>query len=136
MPKESTTPDPTELTRRLSRADIDESIAFYAPDAVFEIVGSGTFEGHAAIRESLVDWLGGYEAYDEEVAEVLHLGNGVVYASVLANCRPVGSHPSVRVSQTHGFVFVWSCGRVTYGALYGHIDEARAAAERLAEERG
>ena len=136
MAEDSTTPDAVELTRRLSRADMDETITFYAPDAVFEIVGSGTFQGHAAIRESLADWLVGYEAYDEEVDEVLHLGGGVVYAAVRANCRPVGSDPDVRVSQTHGFVFVWSSGRVTYGALYGDTDEARIAAERLAAERG
>jgi ketosteroid isomerase-like protein len=136
MAEETATPDPIELTRHLSEADGDESLSFYAPDAVFEIVGIGAFEGHAAIRTSLSDWLSGYETYEEHIDEVLDLGGGVVYAAVRAVCRPAGSPLHVRTSQSHGFVFVWSAGMVTRGFLYSDLNAARAGAERLAQERG
>jgi ketosteroid isomerase-like protein len=84
MLEESTTPDLVKLVRQAvegaTRHDFDALMSFYAPDAVWDLspMGVGTFEGRAAIRGFVEDWLGSYEDYEIELQEVLDLGNGVV----------------------------------------------------------
>ena len=43
-------------------------------------MGIGTFEGRAAIRRFLEDWLRSYEELRYALGEVVDLGNGVVLA--------------------------------------------------------
>ncbi len=54
MSEGSTTRDPVELVRGIleaaNREDWDAILALYAPDAVWDTDGMGTFEGPAAIR--------------------------------------------------------------------------------------
>src|SRR5256885_12599743 len=94
MPKESTTPDLEELTRRIFQAfsgdDIDAILSFYAPDAALEPTGIGTsFEGAAAIRRFYEDWFRAYEGFEVELVEALDLGDGVVFDLWLQHARPV-----------------------------------------------
>jgi ketosteroid isomerase-like protein len=138
MREESTTPDLAELTRRAieagNRRDLDAVMSFYAEDAVFDGRAAGTlFEGRAAIRGFTEDWFGAYEELDIELEEVSHLGNGVVFAVVIQDGRPVGSGGHLR--QREGWVVLWVRGLIAR-LTASDIDEARAAAERLAEERG
>jgi ketosteroid isomerase-like protein len=64
MPDEPRTPDLVELWREAYRAgerfDPDGVMAFYAPDAVYDMspMGMGTFEGREAIRGHIEDFLG------------------------------------------------------------------------------
>jgi ketosteroid isomerase-like protein len=63
MREEATTPDLAELVRRSLEAanhrDFDVAQSLFAPDAVWEVVSLGTsFEGVAAIRGFVEDWLG------------------------------------------------------------------------------
>ena len=138
MPEESTTTDLVELVRRQfeagNRRDLDAATSSFAPDAVFHgrVVGDH-FEGRAAIRSFLEDWFGAYEELEVGLEEVRDLGNGVVFAVVIQNARPAGSAGHVR--QREGWVLVWEEGLTVQMTTYGDIDEARAAAERLAEER-
>ena len=139
MSEESTTPDLVELSRRLieagNRADFDAMLSFFAPDAVWKTVGFGTtFEGVAAIRGFWQDWFGSYEELSMEQEEVLDLGNGVVFAVVIQKARLVGSSGEVRLCS--GVVGEWVNGLIVGLTLSPDIDEARAAAERLAQERG
>ena len=140
MPEESTTPDLVELTRRAveigNRRDLDATMAFYAPDAVFDISdgGLGIYEGASAIRGFFEDWLGSYDEFRIEAEEMIDLGNGVVVAVISQSARPVGS--SGRVQFRYGAVWVWDAGLAVRTINYFDIDEARAAAERLARERG
>jgi ketosteroid isomerase-like protein len=139
MSEESTTPDLVELTRRAyeagSRHDIDAVMVFYAPNAVWDLsnVGIGTFEGVAAIRSFAEDWLGTWGEHTIEVEEIVDLGHGVVLASVREDGRLVGSDGHVQ--QRRVGVFVWVQGIIERQTTYTDIDEARAAAERLAQER-
>ena len=138
MPEESTTPDLVELVRRQrdagNRRDLDAVTNSFAPDAVFEGRASGDrFEGRAAIRSFLEDWFGTYEELEFGFEEVREVGNGVVFAVVTQNGRPVGSAGHVR--QREGWVYVWVGGMIARLTI-SEIDESRAAAERLAEERG
>jgi ketosteroid isomerase-like protein len=83
MSEETVTPDLVELTRRIfeaaDRRDFDTALSFCGPDAVWEAVGMGTsFEGVAAIRGFLEDWLSAYEEFEIEPEEILDLGNGAL----------------------------------------------------------
>jgi ketosteroid isomerase-like protein len=140
MPDESTTPDLVELQKRLTaatnRGDVDAIVAFYAPDAVYDMspVGMGVFEGRAAARGFIEDWWTSYEESEFEAKETLNLGNGVGFRVLVQKGRPVGSSGEVQLR--YGAVSVWEDGKIARITNYTDIDEARAAAERLAEERG
>jgi ketosteroid isomerase-like protein len=139
MPEESTTPDLVESVRvmfgAVARGDFDTFLSFYAPDAVLDAVEVGeTFEGLAAIRGFLEDWFGNYEEYEVEPEEILDLGGGVVFAVTREGGRPAGS-PG-RVEQRVAFVIEWVGGMVARFTADYDINRTRAAAERLAEERG
>jgi ketosteroid isomerase-like protein len=140
MPEESTTADLVELQKRFTEAahrrDLDAIMAFYAPDAVYDMspMGMGVFEGQAAARGFLEDWFASYEEYEFEAEEILDLGNGVVFRVLIQKGRPVGS--SGEVELRYAAVAVWEDGKIARMTNYTDIDEARAVAERLAEERG
>jgi hypothetical protein len=110
-------------------------VSVCAPDAVWEVVGLGAFEGVPAIRRFLEDWLGGYTEYEVKAQEILDLGNGVVFAITRQAGRPAGSTDGAKVREVWTYAFLWVDGMVTRVAAYPDIDEGRAAAERLAESR-
>ena len=140
MPEESTTPDLVELSRDVldaaSRHDLDAALSFYAHDAVWDLsaVGLGTVEGVAAIRTFVEDWWGTWADYLLEVEETVDLGHGVVFSTAREDGRLVASDR--HVEQRVAFIFLWAQGVVERQTVHLDIDEARAAAERLAEERG
>jgi ketosteroid isomerase-like protein len=114
--------------------DFDAVMSFYAPDAVVDSMGMLTsFEGVAAIRGFFEDMQRPYEEWEVEAEEILDLGNGVVFGVFLQQGRPAGS--SGRVQMRSASVAVSSDGVISRQTMYTDIDEARAAAERLAEER-
>ena len=138
MCKESTTPDLVELMggtfEAANRRDLDGVASSFAEDAVFDGRAAGAvFEGRAAIRRSLEDWFGAYEELEFELEDIRDLGNGVVFAVVVQNGRPVGSAGHLR--QREGWVYLWVRGLIARLTI-SDIDEARAAADRLARERG
>jgi ketosteroid isomerase-like protein len=120
----------------LNVRDYDAAMRFWAPDGVFDLSVTvlGTYQGHAAIRALLEESVGAWDDFQFEFEEVHDLGNGVAFAVAAINARPAGSTGSVQ--GRFGSVSIWvdgSCERVTN---YFDIDQARAAAERLAQERG
>jgi ketosteroid isomerase-like protein len=140
MPEESTTPDLMELQKRLTdagnnRRDLDAIMAFYAPDCVYDMspIGMGVFEGQTAARGFIEDWFRSYEEHEFEAEETLDLGNGVGFRVLTQKGRPVGT--SGEVELRYASVTAWEDGKIARNTNYGDIDEARAAAERLAEER-
>ena len=139
MNEEDTSADPVELTRiifgAVGRGDFDAVLRFFTPDAVCDMseIGIGTFEGHAAIRNLWDDWWGAYEEYESELEECQDLGNGGVFALVRQDARPAGS--TGRVQQHPAFVSEWVEAMIDRTTVYYDIAEARAAAERLADER-
>src|ERR1700738_4892402 len=141
MPEESTTPDVVELTRRLFGAmgpgrDLDALADFFAPDAVWDLsaLGLGTYEGWAAIREMFEGWWANWEDHHHKIEEIRDLGHGVVFLVIWEDGRPVGGEG--RVHARHGDVNEWVQGKLVRTTSSYDIDEARAVAERLAEERG
>jgi ketosteroid isomerase-like protein len=138
MSEESTTPDLVELTRQawegVDRHDLDRVTSFYAPDVVLDLshVGIGTFAGVAAIRSFLDEWWGTWGDHMVEVEEIADLGGGVVFSRVREDGRLVGSDG--HVEQRLGWIFQWAQGLNKRATAYFDIDEARVAAERLAED--
>jgi ketosteroid isomerase-like protein len=110
-------------------------MSFYAPDAVMHAARLGTSsEGVAAMRDFFEDWIGGYEDFHFEPVEMSDLGKGVIYAVISQGGRPGGS--AGQVLERIVVVFTYEEGLIVRVAAYGDVDEARAAAERLAKERG
>jgi ketosteroid isomerase-like protein len=140
MPEESTTPDLVELVRRSveagNRRDLELSLSFLAPDSVWDMssIGMGTHEGQGAVSEFWRDWWGAYEEYSLEEEAILDLGNGVTFAVILQKGRPAGSTGYVELR--YAAVGTWVDGLLVRITNYTDIDEARAAAERLAGELG
>jgi ketosteroid isomerase-like protein len=137
MSEQFTTPDLVELVGRAfeaaNRRDLDVVTSSFAADAVLDGRALGDhFEGRAAIRSFIDYWFGMYEELEFGLEEVRDLGKGVVFAVVTQNGRPVGSAGHVR--QREGWVYVWVAGLVAQFTI-SDIDEARATAERLAQER-
>jgi ketosteroid isomerase-like protein len=138
MPEESTTPGPVALTRRafeaVNQRDIDAVMSFFAPDAVLD-GRVEVCEGRAAIRAFLDDWFGSFAELRMEGEEFVVLDDGVVLAVVNQEGRLVGVDRQVH--QREGWVICWSAdGLLVRLTTRTDIDEARAAAERLAESRG
>ncbi len=140
MAEESTTSDLVELTGRAleagDRLDFDAMLSFWGPDPVWDMspIGLGVYEGAAAIRGFFEDWIATYEDWKTEPVEILDLGGGVVFVLLLQDARLVGSRR--HVSLRYASVVVWENAMVLRTTNYSDIDEARAAAQRLAEERG
>jgi ketosteroid isomerase-like protein len=140
MSEESRTPELVELVRRSIESandrEFDSTPSFFAPDAVWDMspLGVGIYKGRVAIRGFLDDWFDAYEELASEPEEILDLGNGVAFSVVLQNARLTGSAGQVQLR--YAAVGVWVDGLIVRTTYYTDIDEARAAAERLAEERG
>jgi ketosteroid isomerase-like protein len=136
MPEEPTTPDPVELVRKqleaADRGDLDAVMSSVADDAVLD-GRADLVEGRAAIRDFVEEWFSAYEELDYELEEVSHLAGGVVFAIVIQDGRLVGSDGRVR--QREGWVYLWVGGSIAR-LTTSEVDQARAAAQRLAEERG
>ena len=136
MPGESTTPEPVELVRKqfeaLNRRELDRVMNSVAEDAVLDGRAAGTFEGRAAIRGLLEDWFRPWEELGFELEDVSDLGSGVVFAVVIQDGRPVGGDGHFR--QREGWVYLCVGGSIAR-LTTREVDEGRAIAERLAEER-
>ena len=138
MSEQSTTPDLVErwqeTAEAYARRDFHTMMRFFAPDAVWDTsAGLGSFEGAAAIRGFLEDWIGAYEEYEYKQEEGQDLGNGVLFAVASLGGRLAGS--AGRVQERWSYTVTWANGMIERVMNYADIDEGRAAAERLAESR-
>ena len=138
MPEESTTRDVVELVQRVVDAvhagDFDAVQSAYAANAVLDILELGaTFEGHLAIRGFYEEWAATFPGWKQEVQEILDLGNGMGFAVVAQAGHPGDS--TGWVQQRYAAVAILADGLIERQWNYTDPDEARAAAERLAEER-
>jgi ketosteroid isomerase-like protein len=145
MTEESTTPDLEEAIGRsfeaLNRRDFDAALSLYAPDMVLELppLGSAVLEegpliGHEAMRKFWEDLTESFQDFEFEGADFHDLGSGVTFGVLVQRGRPHGSDGFVE--SRLGIVAIWRGGRVARARMYQEVDQARAAAERLAQERG
>jgi len=139
MPEESTTPDLAALARlsvdALNRRDFDALLPYAAPNLVYDTTpsGFGAYEG-VAIREFVEGYWALFDELSFELEEFVDLGNGVTFAVNRQRAIPSRSGAQVQAREAH--VTEWQEGLVVRITVYIDIEEGRAAAERLAEERG
>jgi hypothetical protein len=138
VPEESTTPDLAELSQRLLDAgnagDIDAAMSFYAHDAVYDARRGGLrLEGREAIRGFFEEWSSVYEEVKIEVQEGRDLGHGVMFTVISQRARLPNT--TAWAQEAFALVSIWADGLIQHTASYLDIDEGRAAAERVAEER-
>jgi ketosteroid isomerase-like protein len=140
MPEHRATQDVVALTRAFGEVagDVDGELAFYGPNPVYDLspMGIGVYQGRAAIRAFLTGWMTSYDAYEEEMQEVIDLGHGIAFAAVRESALPVGSNARARVHSLYGFAIVWVDGKIARITAYPNADDARGAAERIAAESG
>jgi ketosteroid isomerase-like protein len=141
MSEKSPTSDPVERVRGIFEVmdrdwDVDALAANWAPDIVWDMSESvlGTLEGVEAVREFLEAWWATWEDHHHQIEEIRDFGQGVLFVAVSEDGRPVGS--AGRVHARNAQVFEWVDGKIIRITAFGDIDKARAAAERLAAERG
>jgi ketosteroid isomerase-like protein len=137
MSEEATTHYLLALTRSSVEVEsLEGALVFYAPDALWYASswGMGVFEGKAAVRPFFEDWSSSYSGLDWTAEEVRDAGNGVTFAVIAQRGRVVGSSASVELR--YAGVAEWRDGLIVRNTTYTDIDEARAAAERLAAQRG
>jgi ketosteroid isomerase-like protein len=142
MSEESTTPDLVALARRgyeaLSAGDLDEVLRLLTHDAVVDMTRTVglLIHGRDAIRVFQEDWFAGYDDVAYTPEEIIDAGNGVAFVKVLQIARPKGT--SGHLTQREPNIVITEEGRVARMIIYpqSELDEARADAERLAEERG
>jgi hypothetical protein len=140
MPEESTTPDLVELTRLsfqpAKSRNFDAIMAFWVDDPVWDFppMGLGVYRGTAAVRGFFEDWIGSYDLFEVELEECRDLGKGIVLSVIVRRASPAGSCGDVTIR--YASIAVWENSLIVSVTNYPDIDEARAAAERLAEERG
>ena len=133
--------DAAELTRGMFDAarchDLDGLVGLYAPNAVYDASHAGlgiSFEGVTAIRSFIAEWWETFDDHQTEVLEIVALGPWVAFARVREVGRPVDSDG--QVEQFRGWVVLGTGGKIERVEPYFDANEARAAAERLAESRG
>jgi ketosteroid isomerase-like protein len=137
MPEESTTPDLVEVVTGLfeaaDRGDWDAVLSAYAQDAVLE-TADGIFDAvsPAQMRGFWEEVESMFEDFAINVETVVDLGNGIVYSIYRAEGRPLGS--TGIVAERTAMIYEWVDGRITRLITRQDLDEARALAERLAQE--
>lgn len=129
------TPDLVALTKAMVAAKgVDATMAFFGSDAVWDRspLGLEVYEGWDAIRRAFEQWIEIYGERREDDEEIVEIGNGVVFSAT----RPTEDYGGRALSGgSYGYVFTWIDGKISRVTIYADIDEARAAAERLAGER-
>ena len=140
MSEESTTPDLEGKLRgyieAANRRDFDAVRAIFSKGAVWDRspVGQEVIEGRDAIRDFFEDWNAVFEDYALGLEEFHDLGNGVTFGQLSQRGRPRAG--GGLVEEPYAAVIAWEDGLLVRVTVYPDIDEARLAAERLAEERG
>jgi len=135
--EESATPDLEELTRlAMAAANRGDFAVYGSPDIVLDTAGygMGNFHGRDAAIGFFKEWTSSFEDLIIEADEILDLGHGVVLTLYHQEGRPIGASNYVRVRSA--MVMLWVAGVIVRNTVYPDIDEARAAAKRLAVERG
>jgi ketosteroid isomerase-like protein len=88
----------------------------------------------AAILAFPKEYRSTWEEHHHYLEDGVDLGHGVGYVVLREYGRMRGGE--AQVEARGAWVSIWDDGKVVRNTMYTDIDEARTAAERLAEERG
>jgi uncharacterized protein (TIGR02246 family) len=135
----SAPPELVDLLRRWieawNRRDVDGVIALLAPGAEWTAVGVGPehLRGLPAIRAFIEAWLSPYDEFELELEELRELGHGVAFLVLNSTGRLTGSVGTVQMR--FAFAGTYDTDRILSITGYTDVEDARAAAVRLATER-
>jgi hypothetical protein len=139
MHEEFATPDVVDLTHRafahLNSRDLDAVMGLLSPACVCDMSRweLGVYSGVEAIREFADNWFGTLYEFALVADQIEDFGNGVVYVEQVGHRERA---PGGFIELPSAAVALWESGVLMRITVYPDADEARAAAERLAEERG
>jgi hypothetical protein len=122
--------------RTLTEEGVDAWIEeFTVPDFVWDVesMGLGLYEGRAAYREFFDDWVSSYEEWFSEPEQIEEFAEDVTVQALRQGGRLRGSQQWVELRWAQ--VCLWEGNRVRRAVNYSTLDEARAAAEAMAENR-
>lgn len=131
--------DLLERTRRsmqqTNAQDFDAALPVFSPDAVFDVTaaGVGRFEGRAAIRSYLEDWIGSYARQEYVSWEGEQLDDGVVFVVGVMSAQLAGS--DARVQERWAFTVRWRAGAIEEVVADQDVEAARRAAQGARPER-
>jgi ketosteroid isomerase-like protein len=142
MSEEPTTADLVDRVHScfeaISAGDLEEAQKFFTRDAMLDMTRTAgvLVHGLEAIRAWQEDWLAGYEDVAFTAEEIVDVGNGVAFVRELQTARPTGTVG--HVTQRQADIWITEDGCFVRVIVYpnSELDEARAAAERVALERG
>jgi hypothetical protein len=108
-------------------------MSFFAPDACWDTASLvGVIEGSSAIRAFVEDWFATLVGLEVEAENVHAFGSNVTLLVLADRANPRGGEGFVE--RRFQIVTAWRDGLVIEATNYTDIDEARAAAEELAEQ--
>ncbi len=121
-----------QLVEAFDRGDVDAIEQLGADDAVVQAEGLGMrFEGAKAVRAFIEDWLGSFADLSFELRGVSRVSENVVLAVIEQRGRPVGAAGAVQ--QLEAWAIRWAGGQIARLSSHLDLEEARAAAQSLAE---
>ena len=118
------------------RRDFEAVLALYSPNVAWDTspTGGPVFEGREALRGLFEEWTAPYVEIEQELETFRDLGGGVTFGVIAQRARLTDSDGWV--SFPYAGVAIWADGHIERLTIYADVDEARAAAEALAGERG
>ena len=94
----------------------------------------GRLEGRDAIVAFVRDYWSMWDDHHHRVEEIVDVGHGVIWGVTRERGRIKGS--DAYVEARNALVILWDEGGIVRLTSYVDADKARAAAERLAQDRG
>ncbi len=121
-----------EIVRRMYDAyyggDADGALSYFAPDVVADFsrrLDGRIGHGHEELQKLLIEWLGTFEDYREEIEEMRDLGSAVL---VIATQRGRGKGSGVEVENRYALLYEIQGDKITRFAGYFTVEEALEAA--------
>ena len=115
-------------------------MSLWAPDAVFTLASGGfailegnVIRGRDALRRLWEDLTLAFDSFEFVTEALDDLGHSVVFGAFAMRGKPHGGGSAVEIR--FGTVSIWRDRQIASATNYTDVAEARAAAERLAEER-
>ena len=121
-----------EIVRRMYEAyhggDADGALAYFDSGVVADHsrrLGGGIGHGHEELRRIIIEWVGTFEEFHEEIDEIRDLGR-LVYVAATQHGRGKGS--GVEVENHYALLYEVQDGRITWMGAYPDSAEALEAA--------
>ena len=115
--------------------DEDTLRSMFAPDGEIYgapgLINSGTYRGFDGFQQWIKQWEDAWEEVNYELGEATDMGDGMLVMP--AHVVATGAGSGVETDNVFGWMWQFRDGQAVRFHAYVTVDEAKAAAERLAE---